>query len=135
MRIYIASKSVHGPRWVSYRTAGIPIASSWIDQSGVGETSDWSHLWRVCLAEASTADALVVYRENGETLKGAYLEAGAALAASVPTWYVGEDDGSVTKNLAIKRAPTVDEAFWQIFEQLGWPEPSPRDWPFPAVTS
>lgn len=79
--VYIASKASHGPRWQELRAEGYPIVSTWIDESGVGATSDWSDLWRRCVSEAASASVLVAYRELGETLKGAWVEVGAALAA------------------------------------------------------
>lgn len=54
MRIYIASKSVHGSRWVEMRKRGAPFISTWIDESGPGQTSDWRDLTRRCVEEASS---------------------------------------------------------------------------------
>jgi|GEM_PF-3585969 len=79
-RVYIASKALHGPKWVQLRDAGLPIISTWIDESGVGETINWPGLWSRCISEASDCTHLIAYRELGEILKGAWAEVGAALA-------------------------------------------------------
>lgn len=82
--IYVASKTAHAPMWRDLRERGTPIVSTWIDEAGAGETPARSDLWRRCVVEASTADALVLYQGPGEVLKGALVEAGAALARGVP---------------------------------------------------
>lgn len=84
--IYVASKAVaHGPMWRARRAAGWPIISTWIDESDEGATLDWPDLWGCCLAEAARAEVLIVYREPGEVLKGAFIEIGVALAMSPPS--------------------------------------------------
>lgn len=88
--IYIASRAVHGPRWRKLRDeGGAPIISTWIDECGQGETNDWSDLWDRCIREAAAAIATIVYVETGEVLKGALVEAGAALAAGRMVFVVG----------------------------------------------
>lgn len=87
--IYMASKLRHAVTWKMLRSAGLPIISTWIDEAGDGETSDFADLWRRCVAEAVTAEVVIVYRLPGETLKGAWAEVGAALAYGVPVYAVG----------------------------------------------
>jgi hypothetical protein len=108
--IYIASKSTHGARWRSLRAAGVPIISTWIDEAEPGATSDWPDLWSRCVGEAACADALVVYREEGETLKGAWVEVGAALAAGRKVYAVGCDEFSVRHHPNFHVAGTLDQA-------------------------
>lgn len=69
-------------------------------------TLDWPDLWQRCLREATNADVLLVYMEPGETLKGAWIEVGAALAAGVPVIGVGIGDFSIAKS----GMNTLDEA-------------------------
>lgn len=87
-RIYIASKSKHGGRWLAGRRGGVPFSASWIDEWEPGTTADWSTLWARCIAEAAACDALILYMEPGEALKGALVEVGAALAAGRPVFVV-----------------------------------------------
>ena len=86
--IYIASKIKHAPIWRALRDKGIPIISSWIDEAEPGQTEDFADLWTRCINEASHAGALILYAEEGEVLKGAYIEVGAALASKVPVFLV-----------------------------------------------
>ncbi len=88
-RIYIASKAIHGPRWIHARAHGVPIISTWIDEYAPGATKDWTDLWIRSINEVKSATVLVLYQEHGEILKGALVEAGAALASGVPVMYVG----------------------------------------------
>lgn len=95
--IYVASKSTHGEKWRDLRArleGRVVICSSWIDESGEGETVSWSDLWINCIIEASDCDALVAYHEAGEEWKGAFVEIGAALAANHPVYIVGDPPGS-----------------------------------------
>ena len=108
--IYIASKSKHGPRWVALRDTGIPIISTWIDESGEGQTSDWQDLWDRCIREASTAAAFVMYVEPGEVHKGSLAELGAALHAGVPVFWVGPEVGSVRRARRVTICSTIEEA-------------------------
>lgn len=112
-RIYVASKSQHGATWRSMRDLGYPICSTWIDESEAGQTEDWSELWRRCLSESTTADALILYAEDGESLVGAFVEVGAALSTGKPVLYVGPEN--VARNLLrhpnVRRVGSLDEAF------------------------
>lgn len=82
-RIYIASRASipeRAARWREYRRRGVQITSSWIDESGAGETDDFTELWDRIQTEIFQADRLVLYAESGDfPLKGALIEAGIAL--------------------------------------------------------
>lgn len=110
MKVYIASKSKHGPRWRALRDAGIPINATWIDESDEGATSDWHSLWERCIHEASTADVVIMYVEHGETHKGSMIEVGTALAAGVPVLWVGPAVGSVTRSWRVFSCDDLGEA-------------------------
>lgn len=80
--IYVASKSQHGKMWRAMRASGLPIISTWIDESDPGQTTSWSALYERAVLEASTCSALVLYVPDGDVPKGGCLiETGAALAA------------------------------------------------------
>lgn len=96
-RIYIASKTYQAPAWRALRDkAGWPIISTWIDEAGPGETKCHVDLWRRCIDEAKSATGLILYAEDGDLLKGALLEAGAALACNVPVAVVGPAEAMKT---------------------------------------
>lgn len=105
--VYVASKAKHGERWRSLRASGTPIVSTWIDESGEGETADWGDLWTRSIAEAAGAAAVVVYNEPGESMKGALVEIGAALATGTPVFWVGPQNDSSGKEYTVIRHPCV----------------------------
>lgn len=117
--VYVASKVRHAPRWRALRAAGrVRVVSTWIDEAGPGQTEDFPDLWRRCVAEAAAADATVVYGEPGETLKGALVEVGAALAAGKPVYAVGDldDNGTWRLHPLVVRVETVDDALALLAE-------------------
>jgi hypothetical protein len=110
--IYIASKTRHAEQWRTLRAEGWPIISTWIDEAGPGETADFADLWRRCIHEATHAERLILVATYGEVLKGAFIEVGAALAAGVPVYYVGESllSNSFLHHPLVTTCATLDEA-------------------------
>ena len=108
--IYVASKTAHAFMWQHHRAIGVPIISTWIDEAGPGESTDLADLWRRCIAEASSAAALVLYRGGDEVLKGAWAEVGVALASGVPVFAVGIDEFSIRHAAGITECETLAEA-------------------------
>lgn len=109
--IYIASKTAHASRWRVLRdTVGEPIISTWIDEAGEGESGDLADLWRRCIAEASNAEILILYREPGEVLKGGWVELGAALACGVRVFAIGVEEFTVAKHAGIEHFPDMKSA-------------------------
>lgn len=92
MRIYTASKVKHAPLWRTLRENGWPVAATWIDEASEGETACYGELAARCLREVAQADVLLLYCEAGETLKGALIEVGAALALGKRVVCVGVCD-------------------------------------------
>ena len=116
--IYIASKTTHGARWRALRASGVPIISTWIDEAEAGATSNWPDLWHRCVREARQAAATIVYREQGEVLKGAFVEMGAALAAGRPVFAVGCDEFSVRHHMRVVPCASFEEALHLAREAL-----------------
>ena len=110
LHIYTASKTVHAPKWRALRAEGWPINSTWIDEAGQGETECFTDLWRRCVSEAGSASAVLVYREPGEVLKGAFIEVGAALAKGVPVHAVGCGEFSFVNHELVTQHDTLDAA-------------------------
>lgn len=92
--IYTASKTRHAGIWKALRATGAPVISTWIDEAGPGESADLSDLWIRCIQESSLAAVVIAYCEDGDILKGGYVEIGAALAYGVPVLAVGLPAGS-----------------------------------------
>jgi len=90
-RIYVASRASVPARpamWRCYRERWRPereIVSTWIDESGPGETASFADLWSRIVSEVLSSDLVIVYAEQDDfPLKGAYVEVGAALGAGIP---------------------------------------------------
>lgn len=114
MNIYIASKTKHAEKWRRLRDdQQYRIVSSWIDEAGAGETKDKSDLAQRCIREAYEADILLLYAEEGEYLKGAFIELGAAMAFNTPVCIVGPalpDSSAFLSHPHIYRFDNVDDA-------------------------
>jgi len=118
MRIYISSKVKHAARWQALRDAGAAIISTWIDEAGPGASSDYHNLAHRCIEEARTADALILYCEPGEILKGALIEVGAALAWGRPVLCVGTCE-SLSPVLVKHCLWSFEESLESALERLG----------------
>ncbi len=116
--IYIASKTKHAERWRLLRANGVPIVSTWIDDAGEGETTDWNDLWERCIAEVKGARAVVLYVEPEETHKGTLIEVGVAIASGVPVFWVGPEIGSIRRYEYVSACASIEEAF--AYALRGW---------------
>lgn len=110
-RIYVASKSKYGPMWRALRAQGHPIISTWIDESGEGETKDPAEFWTRCVREASSCTSMVVLHEDGEVMRGALVEMGAALAHGRPVFWAGPSYLSALSHPLVQRVEP--EGFWR----------------------
>lgn len=88
--IYCASKTTHAVKWRALRAVGWNVVSTWIDEAGEGQTTDYAELADRSIREAASADVLLLYCEPEESLKGALIEAGAALTAGKVVLCVGD---------------------------------------------
>lgn len=88
--VYIASKVKHAARWLRLRKQGYAINSTWIDEAGEDQNKDYTELAVRCLKEIQNADVLLLFCQRGEVLKGALIEAGAALALGKEVFCVGK---------------------------------------------
>lgn len=86
--IYVASRASIPERsamWRRLRDQGWNITSSWIDEAGEGQTSDFTELWDRITREIAAATKVVLYAEQDDfPLKGAILECGIALGMGRP---------------------------------------------------
>lgn len=110
---YVASKTKHAAKWKAYRDSGVPIISTWIDEAGIGETKSFPDLWRRCVSETRKARALIVYAEDGDELKGALIEVGAALASNTPVFMVGNIEAMKTarNHPLVRQCGYLEQAF------------------------
>ena len=129
-KIYIASKTKHWGAWKSLRDdVGLNIISSWIDEAGEGDSIDLADLCNRCISECQQADAVIVYREDDDYLKGAFIEMGIALAANKLIYLVGPvlpERSPFRAHKNVKQVPTIEAAIFLITgERI-------REKPYPA---
>lgn len=109
--VYVASKSQYGTQWQDYRKRwakeGIKIISTWIDESGEGETENYNDLWSRCIDEAYGCNFLVAYHAGDEVWKGAFIEIGVALAAGNIVIVVGNPPGTWTHHHLVRFSPSL----------------------------
>lgn len=119
---YFASKTKHAAKWRELRARGVPVVSTWIDEAGQGETKSFEDLWRRCISEASSARVVILYVERDEVLKGAFIEAGAALASGVPVIVCGypPDGWSWLDHHLVSVVMTVEHALKVADGRCGW---------------
>jgi hypothetical protein len=134
--IYAASRASLPARpamWRALRALGYPIVSSWVDEDGPGQTASMAELWSRIVREIRGAKALALYAEPSDLpLKGAYVEAGIALAFGKPITVTMPGStfeerrkllGSWVEHPSVKHCETVEEAMDYI---AGLPERSTR---------
>lgn len=112
--IYTASRVRHANKWLKLRGEGVPIVATWIDEAGVGQTDNYPDLWRRCIEEAASAEAVLVYAEEGDSLKGALVEVGAALGSGTPVFCVGPMEGSWVQHPLVARCESLESALGLI---------------------
>lgn len=103
-KIYAASKTKHAQMWRQLRLK-YPIISTWIDEAGQGDTTDRSELARRCIAEVVECDFVVLYCEQDETMKGAFIEVGAALALNKEVRFIGKPENYPKVNSVFAEHP------------------------------
>lgn len=119
-KIYIASKTKHANKWVKLRESGVNVISTWIDEAEFGQTKDMADLCRRCIDECLTCDALIVYREDEDYLKGAFIEMGIVLSkykGLTPIYLVGPvlpQGSAFTYSHQVFGAKTIEEAIIKI---------------------
>jgi hypothetical protein len=116
-KIYIASKTKHAQRWIEWRESGVNIISTWIDEAGEGASPDLADLCKRCINECLECDAMIIYREGEDYLKGAFIEMGVALTRKIPIILVGDilpESSVFTQNGNVFTAETVEETIDDI---------------------
>jgi hypothetical protein len=85
---YVASRASipeRGQMWRRFRSQGMRISATWIDEDGRGGTADFAELWQRLEKEIKSSTALLFYVESDDfPLKGALVEVGMAIAMGKP---------------------------------------------------
>ena len=94
IRIYTASKLRHGPMWRNLcdHSRRFIFHARWLKHNKMGtpDTREEAvEFWRQDIQDVLTADAVIVYSENDEVLRGALVEVGVALSSGIPVFVIG----------------------------------------------
>lgn len=145
--VYVASRASipeRGQMWRNLRASGIDITSSWIDEDGEGQTDDWGELWQRIEREVKSSQALILYAEPDDfPLKGAFVEAGIALASGIPIFIVApgvelgsygcRPIGSWASHPLVSYAPSIGAALDAIRATLPAQSPEVNTGPHPIT--
>jgi len=112
--IYVSSKLRHRDLWLSSR---LPISSSWIHGAEL-PPEECSAMWDRYRGEIASSDALLLYLEHGDHLKGCLLEIGVAFDKRLPIVIVWNGPlamlanavGTIVHHESVVVVPTMDEA-------------------------
>lgn len=126
MKLYIASDIKHAKQWVSFRQICFPhivVVSSWIDFLKDGEPPGLTDYiikdsWRNNITDLALCDALMLYYEDGDSLRGSLFEAGIAFAMEKPIMFVGDKKALGTVAICFSHSPTLDDAVTAMHEVL-----------------
>lgn len=124
MKLYIASDVKHAKQWINFRELAYPqivVVSSWIDVCKNGEPTNWSdelikQSWDHNIKDIILCDALLLYHERGDRLRGSLFEAGMAFAMGKITFYVGDPGVLGSVGVCFDRFSTFDDAGFALQE-------------------
>ena len=83
-KFYVSSKLKHGKIWTSSVALKGIITSSWIYTGELLDPETWGPMWDKYLEEIALCTDFVMYVEKGDVLRGALIEAGAAMMLEKP---------------------------------------------------
>lgn len=115
-RLYIASKMHHAEQWRElYKRADIHLVSRWpfLEPFIDPEAANAQFFWQDDMADVRACNVLIVYALEGEHLRGALVEAGAAIALGKLVIVVGgphPDYGTWMHHPHVRAAETIDQA-------------------------
>lgn len=95
IRVYTASKLRHAAMWreLCAVTAHIQAHARWLKHSTLGTPDTPEHaaeFWLQDEQDVRDADAVLVYADGDDHLRGALVEAGIAIASGVPVIVIGK---------------------------------------------
>lgn len=117
IRIYFASKLKHAPRWrtLCAESDQFIAHARWLKHNTLGTEDsprNARRFWVEDVQDVLTADAVIVYAEGDDHLRGALIEAGAAIASGIRVYVVGKhpDYGTWQYHPSVRRARSLEEA-------------------------
>jgi hypothetical protein len=118
VNVYTASKLAKRAMWgrlaKEWEPLGIRFHARWYSQvdHGVEETAENAEVfWVQDHEDAASADAILVYGEEGDHLRGALVEAGIGIALGIPVVVVGDFNyGTWIYHPGVTRVANLEEA-------------------------
>jgi hypothetical protein len=119
IKVYIASKLAYAERFrimrMQWKREGIDLHARWHDQAQHEESAtpeDFHIFWLVDEEDVKRSNAVIVYAEPQDKLRGALIEAGIAIGAGILTILVGDspDFGTWQHHPCVLRAATLEYA-------------------------
>ena len=127
-KVYIASKLKYAEQFRIYRSQWRPkinLHARWFDQATIEQTSkvspeDFHIFWLVDEEDVKVADALIIYGERDDKLRGALVEAGIAIAMGKLVIVVGDcaDFGTWQHHPLVTRAGSFEHAKTMILRRF-----------------
>lgn len=129
IKVYIASKLKYAERFRRYREQwrldNIDLHARWFDQAIIEQTSevspeDFHIFWLVDEEDVKTSQALIIYGEKDDKLRGALVETGIAIAQGILVIVVGdcEDFGTWQYHPTVTRAGSFEHAKTMILRRF-----------------
>ncbi len=117
IRVYTASKLTSAPMWrdLSKKWPHVIFHARWLKHNEIGTPDLKEYAGRFWLEDeqdVKCSDAVLVYAKEGEHLRGALVEAGMAIAYTIPVIVVGEhpDYGTWQHHPCVERVKHIEEA-------------------------
>ena len=122
IKVYIASKLHYATKFQKLREVWkydkIDLHARWHDQAALEHAGhslspeDFHIFWLADEEDVKTSDALILYGETNDKLRGALVEAGMAIGAGILTILVGDcpDFGTWQHHPAVARAASLEHA-------------------------
>lgn len=127
-KVYIASKLKYAERFKQLRihwAQSIDLHARWFDQAAIeleGEVdpTDFHIFWLVDEEDVRNSDAVIVYAEENDKLRGALVEAGIAIALGKLVIVVGDspDFGTWQHHPTVTRAGSLEHAKTMILRRF-----------------
>ncbi len=136
MKVYIASKLHHAEKFQSLREAWkvdhIDLHARWHDQAELEHADhkltaeDFHIFWLVDEEDVKQSDALILYGERQDKLRGALVEAGIAIGAGILVILVGDcaDFGTWQHHPTVARAESLEHARTMLLRRFRAPTPT-----------
>ena len=126
IKVYIASKLSYAFMFQGlreeWRRRGIDLHARWFDQASLEHvehkltTHDFHVFWLVDEEDVRQSDAVILYAETGDKLRGALVEVGMAIALGKLVIVIGDhpDYGTWQHHPVVTRADSLDHAFTML---------------------